>query len=107
MRRIIRADNGTRVILILICNDIIDNRYILRVELLYYRGILYWGYILSILYKDILPRKIFTGVLGFGKITAKNYDAKFYDFFLRGAEIGGAPLKCVLDTGCGGVPHVG
>lgn len=45
MRRIIRADNGTRVILILICNDIIDNRYILRVELLYYRGILYWGYI--------------------------------------------------------------
>lgn len=49
MRRIIRADNGTRVILILICNDIIDNRYILRVELLYYRGILYWGYIWAIL----------------------------------------------------------
>lgn len=60
MRRIIRADNGTRVILILICNDIIDNRYILRVELLYYRGILYWGYIRGYyLYYigGVLPRK--------------------------------------------------
>lgn len=73
----------------------------------YYIGVIYGLYYLPILYKDILPRKIFTGVLGFGKITAKNYDAKFYDFFLRGAEIGGAPLKCVLDTGCGGCPYVG
>ena len=70
----------------------------------YYIGVIYGLYYLPILYKDILPRKIFTGVLGFGKITAKNYDAKFYDFFLRGAEIGGAPLNAFWIRVVAGAP---